>query len=233
MKHLLHLLKHDFTLLFRNNIIQVSVLVTAIYIGLFYWLKDLQYAEKILVLIIFNDPTLIGFLFAGVMVLFETNENTLQALSVTPATKAQYILSKTMALTVVALGCCLAMAFAGVGTAFSVIHYCMASVLTTMMFSFFGFVMVAGEATFNRFILKSVGLLMVFSLPFLGYFGVSPRVWFLWVPTQPAIDLFQAALSGEYSPGTLIYAYAALSCWIAVSFYLAWKMMRKSFNPDR
>jgi fluoroquinolone transport system permease protein len=230
MKNFLHLLKHDYKLFNRNNIISISILVTAIYMALFYWLSGLEDAEKILVLVIFNDPVLIGFLFAGVMVLFEKNENTLQALSVSTLTKAQYILSKSIALTTIALGCCLAMALAGVGVHFNFLHFSMATILTTLMFSFFGFMIVAGETTFNRFILKAVGLLIFMSLPFLGYFGLSPRLWFLWIPTQPAIDLFQAALTKNSPLNTLVYAYTALSFWTMVSFYLSRKMIQKSFN---
>lgn len=232
MKNFLHLLKHDFTLLHRNNIIKISILVTAIYIGIFYWLSGLDDAEKILVLVIFNDPVLIGFLFAGVMVIFEKNENTLQALSVSPVTKTQYILSKSIALTIIGTGCCLAMALAGVGTHFNFFHFGMAGALTTLMFSFLGFMMVAGEATFNRFILKTIGIMLFLSLPFLGFFGLSPREWFVWIPTQPAIDLFRASLTdpAEVSSGIIIYAYTALIFWIILSFYLSRKMIQKSFN---
>lgn len=230
MKNFLHLLKHDLRLLSRNNIITISILVTAIYIGVFFWLREMEDAEKALVLVIFNDPALIGFLFGGVMVLFEKNENTLQALSVSPVTKAQYILSKSVALTLIATVCCFAMAIAGAGKGFSIIHFGMAAVLTTLMFSFLGFMVVAGEATFNRYLLKAVGLLIFLSIPFLGYFGISSREWFLWVPTQPAIDLFQASLSQESSIGILVYAYAALGFWTIVCFYLSRKMIQKSFT---
>ena len=233
MKNFLHLLKHDFVLLNRNNIIKISVLVTAIYIGLFYWLSGMDDAEKVLVLVIFNDPALIGFLFAGVMVLFEKNENTLEALSVSPVTKAQYILSKSVALTLIATACCFAMAIAGVGTDFNFIHFGLASIMATLMFSFLGFMIVAGEATFNRYILKAVGLLVFLSLPFLGYFGLSPREWFLWIPTQPAIDLFQLSFTEgaeDHSPDLLIYTYTALSFWLILTFYLSRKRIQKSFN---
>lgn len=230
MKIFLHLLTQDFRLLQRYNIIKVSILVTAIYMALFYWLRELEEAEKILVLIIFNDPALIGFLFAGVMVLFERNENTLQALSVTPLRKGQYILSKSLALSLIATACCFAMAIAAMGSRFNFIHFGMASMLTTLMFSFLGFMMVAGEKGFNRFILKTLGIILVLALPFLGFFGLSPREWFLWIPSQPAIDLFRASFR-EDSPGSMIlYAYSALIFWTAAGFYLSRKMIRKSFN---
>lgn len=230
MKNFLHLLKHDFLLLSRNNIIAISVIVTLIYIGVFYWLSGLVNAEKFLVLVIFNDPALIGFLFTGVMVLFEKNENTIQALAASPVAKGHYILSKSIALTTIATLCCFAMALAGMGTQFHFIHFGLASMLTTLIFSFFGFIIVAGENTFNKFILKAIGLLILIAIPFLGYFGISSRFWFLWMPTQPAIDLFEASFSTETSTSTLIYAYSALSFWVLLTFILSRKMIHKSFN---
>ena len=230
MKNFLHLLKHDLILLSRNNIIAISVIVTAIYTAIFMWLSGMDEAEKVLVVVIFNDPALIGFLFAGVIVLFEQNENTLQALSVTPLTKAQYILSKSVALNIVATACCLAMATAAVGTAFNFLHFTMATVLTTFMFTFFGFMMVAGETTFNRYILKAAGLLILMAIPFLGYFGMVSRTWFLWMPTQPAIDLFSASFAEDTPAGIILYAYMALVFWVCLTFYLSRKMIEKSFN---
>lgn len=230
MKNFFHLLKHDFMLLSRNNIIIVAVLVTAIYLGVFSWLSGLEHADRILVVVIFNDPALIGFLFTGVMVLFEKNENTLQVLEISPLSKGHYILSKSVALTIVATFCCFAMAVAGLGKSFSFVHFGLATVMTTMMFSFMGFMAVAGESSFNRYILKAIGLLIFLSLPFLAYFGVSPREWFLWIPTQPSIDLFNLAITGEGSAELIIYGYLGLSFWIIVTFYLSVKMIPKSFN---
>ncbi|MCU0397747.1 MAG: hypothetical protein MUC73_06555, partial [Cyclobacteriaceae bacterium] len=99
MNQLLHLLKFDFILLNKNKIITISILVTAIYVGVFKGLSYLGNMEKLLILVIFNDPALLGFLFVGVLVLFEKNENTLDALAVTPIKISNYILSKSISLT--------------------------------------------------------------------------------------------------------------------------------------
>ena len=71
MKHFFHLVKFDFLLINKNQITVISLIVTAIYVGVFKGLSVLGNIEKLLVLIIFNDPALLGFLFVGVMVLFE------------------------------------------------------------------------------------------------------------------------------------------------------------------
>jgi fluoroquinolone transport system permease protein len=230
MNQFLHLLKHDFRLLQRHKILAISILVTAIYIAVFKALSHFSQADRILVLVIFNDPALLGFLFVGVMVLFEKNENTLQALSVSPLKESNYIFSKTIALSVISVICCYAMAFAGMGLDFHFGHYFFASLFTSNLFAFLGFIIVAGVTSFNRFLMKAVGLLITLSIPFLGYYGVLPRVWFLWMPTQPCIDLFRAAFYQDVTSNEMLYAYVAMIFWLIVTGLLAIRTFRKNFK---
>ena len=123
MKQLQHLIKHDFMLLLRNKIIAVSVVVSILYVLIFKAISDWGDVDKLLVLVIFNDPALLGFLFVGVMVLFEKNENTLQVLAVSPLKISNYILSKSITLTSIAIGCCFLMAFASKGCNFNFFHF--------------------------------------------------------------------------------------------------------------
>ncbi|MCB0553945.1 MAG: hypothetical protein KDD02_10365, partial [Phaeodactylibacter sp.] len=65
-------------------------------------LPDGQYGW-LTVFLIFNDPMGLGLMFIGALYLFEKNENTLQALSVTPLRAWQYLASKTITLSLIAL----------------------------------------------------------------------------------------------------------------------------------
>lgn len=230
MRELSHFLKHDFRLLNRNRIIQISVLVTIIYIAVFKGLSAFGNMDQLLVLVIFNDPALLGFLFIGVITLFEKNENTIQVLAVTPFNEKNYILSKSISLTVIALVCCLAMAIAADGFNFNMIHFILASVLTSMLFSFLGFIAVSGENSFNKYILKALGYLVLLSLPFTGYFGLTEFYWFVLFPTQPAIDLFHASFDETMSAGRIFYAYSGLIVWCLVSYYIALKSITKNIT---
>jgi fluoroquinolone transport system permease protein len=230
MKQLKHLLIYDFILLQRNKIIGISLAVTALYTGAFQGLAMLGDMEKLLILVIFNDPALLGFLFVGVMVLFEKNENTLQALAVSPMEIQWYILSKASALTLISLFCCFAMAFATKGFDFQYIHYAFASMLTTYLFSFIGFMVVAGESIFNNYILKALGVILLLSTPFLGYFDVLPAVWFVLFPTQPAIDLYQISFEKNTDNEHIIYTYTLLIFWTMASYFGALKLMKKNLS---
>lgn len=231
MRQLSHLLKFDFLLVNKNKIITISLIVTAIYVGVFKALAAMGNIEKFLVLVIFNDPALLGFLFVGVMVLFEKNENTLQALTVTPIKISNYIISKSIVLTVVSLVCCYAMVIAGYGLEFNFIHFTFGTILTTLIFSMLGFVAVAGQTSFNKYILRALGIILFLTLPFLGYFDVVPKMWFALFPTQPAIDLYNLSFATESTTVEIATAYALCLFWVVVTFYWAkYSITKKIFK---
>ena len=213
-----NLFKLDWMLIHRNKIILISAGVTAIYTLLFNALSGVDQVEKFLILIIFNDPALLGVLFVGVMVLFEKNERSLQALSVTPVRWSHYLWSKTLALTLIALLCCYAMAFATLGWDLHWGHFTTATLLTTMLFSFIGFVAVAGEATFNTYMLKAAVVILVLAIPFIGYFGVVPFSWFMFFPTYYVLLLFDVALGIATDWTTIVLGYVGSIIWTAVIY---------------
>jgi fluoroquinolone transport system permease protein len=230
MKQFIHLLKLDFILLQRYKVIGISIALTIIYIAIFKAISQFGNTDRILILIIFNDPALLGFLFTGVMILFEKNENTLQALAVSPLKERNYMLSKTVSLSTVSLVCCYAMAFAAVGMNFNLIHYFFASLLTTVFFTFSGIIIVSGVDTFNRFLMKAVGFLILLSLPFLGYYELLSRNWFLWMPTQSCIDLYRAAFEENVPVWETVYAYVSISLWVIGSYHFALRLLKKNLN---
>jgi fluoroquinolone transport system permease protein len=230
MNQLGHLLKHDFMLLSRNNVITISIIVTLIYVGLFKLLSAMGNIEKVLVTVIFNDPALLGFLFVGVMVLFEKNENTIQALAVSPVKISNYILSKSISLTLVSLLCCFAMAISGYGMDFKFIHFSMAAIFTTMMFSFLGFIAVAGQSNFNQYILRALGIILFLSLPFLGYFDLVEETWFVLFPTYPAIKMFDFSFQKIVPFWEMIFIYLVSAFWMILTFKWALHTTRKNFR---
>ncbi|MEZ4897696.1 MAG: hypothetical protein R2806_12710 [Saprospiraceae bacterium] len=229
MRTFLHLLRWDLTLLNRNQVLSISVLVTGIYLGLFWWLQQFMVVDQLLVLVIFNDPALLGFLFIGVMVLFEKNEGTLQALVVTPVAETYYLWSKITALTLISLLCCYGLVGIVHGLNFHWLHFGVAAAGTTVFFGLLGFILVSGVDTFNQYIMRSVGLLILLSLPFIGYFGVLPMKYFVWIPIWPALELFSAAFRSAPA-GSLVLYYLLLLAWNIIAYVYALRAFRKNIK---
>lgn len=227
----IHLLRWDLRLLQRYQIVTVSAIVTLIYILVFNGLAQFGSLDKLLILIIFNDPALLGFLFMGVMILFEKNENTLPALSTTPLPLHYYLLSKSLALTGLSLVCCWAMAWAAHGLDFHYLHFSAAAVLSSLTFGFFGIAVVMGANSFNQFILRALGCFFLIAFPFLGYFEITPRWLWLWNPAQPTLDLFDAAFHAADAM-RLLYAYALALLWLAISYGWAIRAFRQHLQKQ-
>lgn len=230
MKQLYHLIKHDFRLFNRNKIILISILVTAIYVAVFKGLSQVMDVEKLLILVIFNDPALLGFLFIGVMVLFEKNENVTQVLSVLPMKFSNYILSKVITLTLIALFCCFAMVIASYGWNFNYFHFAMATIFTSTIFSFIGFAVVAGQHSFNRYIINAIGIILFLCFPFLYYFDLIDKIWFYLFPTTYVIDLYSMSFSNEFSVPEIVITYCITIAWTVLTFYWANKRVTTKFS---
>lgn len=228
MNHFLKLLRHDLLLLNRYQIISISVAITLIYIGLFLWLRQFGIAEEVLIVLLFNDPAILGLMFIGVMMMFEKSESTITALSVLPISAADYLWSKAISLTGVALFCALAIALVGLGTAFSWIHFSLSLIGVTLLFSFIGVWVVAGERDLNRYLMKVAGVVIVLSLPVLTFFGLIDDLWVAWLPTYPAIKLIAWSITERPSVALITAAYGGLLVWCGV-FY---RMGLQALKPE-
>ncbi|MEM9675850.1 MAG: hypothetical protein AAF992_24885 [Bacteroidota bacterium] len=226
MKALTNLLRWDLLLLHRNQLIVISLLVAGVYLGLFYLLKDLGNLEKLLVLLIYNDPVVTGLMFVGALVLFEKDQHTLEALAISPLSTDTYLWSKAISLTLVALGTSLIMAWAGYGWQFQYVHFMMGVIGASLFYIFLGGWMVAQANSFNQFLVRMIPLLILTALPFIPFFGAASSGWFYPIPSYPSILLLQAAFEG-ISTTEIVYAYGYGTLAVVGSYYLARASFRK------
>ena len=227
MNHLLKLLKWDFILFNRNKLILLSVIVAIIYIGVFYLLKPLGNLTMLTVILIFNDPVVTGFLFAGVLLLFDKNQNTLEAISVLPLSFKKYILSKAILLSLLGTVTSIIMALVTRGTDFNFIHLLLASFLTAFIFSGFGFAMSSVSKTFNQLLLYSIPFLIVSAIPFLPLFGFGKLEYFFVIPSAGGIGLLEAAFDPK-PLSKLFFVYVHLAAWTWISWKIAVKATMKT-----
>lgn len=226
MKKLLATVKWDLTLAVKYNIVAVAILVTIVYTVLFKVFSFNRF-DDLLIILIFSDPVMLGFVFIGVLVLFEKGANTLQAVVVTPLKAWQYLWSKTISLTLIAAVCSLVMAIVGHGWKFHYLYLALAVLLSSALFVMIGFIGVARVSTFNQYIIIVPLFLTPMILPFLNFFGVTNTYWFYLIPSQASLILFRAAFK---SGSTLEIAYAIL--YLGMCTALAYSLARKSFEVN-
>ncbi len=223
MKQLVHLLRWDFIQLQRNQMISISLLVATVYLGIFYLLKPLGNLKSVLIVIIFNDPVIMGYLFAGVLLLFEKNQRTLDVLSVVPLSHEAFLWSKALSLSLVATLTALLMVWVGYGWAINYLHFVAAVMGTSVLFVWIG-CMIGGRAHgFNSYLMRSIGVLIPTALPLLALFNVWDSPLLYLIPSFPGILLLKASFK-TIEPWHYIYSYAYLPLALAFTFFWCKKL---------
>jgi len=220
MKSLVQLLKWDAILFNRNRLFLLSLVVAIIYTGLFYLLKPLGSLDTILVVLIFNDPVVTGYLFAGILLLFDKSQHTLQAIAVLPIPFRQYLLSKTILLSVVATFTALIMTIATRGMDFNWAHLLVGVFLSAFIFSLIGFSIGAMINGFNQLLIYSVPFLVLCAIPLLPVFGFGRPEYFFLLPSTGGIQLLRASFDEQDGIITLL-SYGHLLAWTFTSWRVA------------
>lgn len=114
MSALRTLLVHDLRLQYRYGIHAAYGAVIALYAALLFFAGPYAPAWA-LALLIFSDPSALGFFFLGGLMLLEKGEGVRAALAISPVSARTYLLAKAMTLTALALAAVLVLALAKSG----------------------------------------------------------------------------------------------------------------------
>jgi fluoroquinolone transport system permease protein len=226
MKALGIFIRWDSVLLFRNRLFHVALAVAAIYTGIFFLLKPLGSLTKVLVILIFNDPVVTGFIFGGVIWLFDKNQHTLQAISVLPVNRRLYLLSKILILSLLAVFVSLVMALATVGMNFNVLHLVISVFLSSFIFSSTGFTLAAISRGFNGFLMYSIPFFIISAVPLLYMFGIGDIMYYIPFPTTGCIEVLRASfipLNAWY----VLIMYCQMIVWSVIAWRMAVKVTQK------
>ncbi len=219
MTQFINMLQWEGILLLRYKLVQVSVLVTALYIGLFQVLKLLGNSELFAMLLTLNDPALIGMLFVAVTILFERESGSLNAVFVSPLRLHAYLSAKLLSLALLGTICGWAMTVALLGTGIQHFGFLIACFLITWLFGCLGIILVAPMRRFVDFLLPMAGILMLMIVPLLDWFGIAtiPGKWLF--PMEHGLQLLAWSMNFKVqsfpwlSLGLLIAACIASYFW--------------------
>ena len=232
MKTILRLIKWDLTLQVRYNILTIAVVISALYILLFKSLPG-ENLDPLLILLILSDPAMFGVMFIGVLVLYEKDNNTLDALIVTPLKSSQYLWSKAISLTLIAVPIALAIAIFGHGFNLNYFYYITGLVLSSIMFVFIGFIIVSKSNGFNQYIIKFAFCTLPISIPVIGIFDLYQSNIYYLIPSQATILLLKAGLNHSIANWQILYSLLYLIIWLLFSFFFAIKAYNKNLTKGK
>ena len=163
---------------------------------------------------------MLGFLFVGVMILFEKDSNTLQAIIINPLKNWQYIWAKAISLTFISTLVGLIMLYAGYSGKIQPLYMLIALSFTSILFVFFGVIGVVRVRTFIQYMIIIPMFLMPMIIPLLDFFRVYTAKWMYLIPSHASLILMKASIQSQPA-GDIIYAIFYLLLWIIVAYKIA------------
>lgn len=213
------LLGWQFLILYKNNLINISIIVTVMYALIFFLIKDFPNVDKFLTLLIFNDPAIIGLFFVGLSIIMEKNDEVLPALFVTPMNSHFYLLSKVVALSIIGWACAAGMAMALLGLDILWLHFSVGVFTTCFIFSLAGIFVVSFTTEFLNFMLRSIPIMLLLALPLLNYFGLTDLAIFRLLPIQGPLTLIVHSIEKSFDLTTILISYVGIIFWILLLYY--------------
>lgn len=217
----------DVRLLWRHGFFWVYVVACGVYWLLLHFVPA-SYQETTALLLTFSDPSALGLILAGGMVMLESDQGVHDPLFVTPLRVREYLAAKAAALATLSLAAAWAIHLPSLGMPASPLAYSIGVVLTSSLMTLLSIGVVAKCRTINGFIMKSQAFALPFTIPLLGMLdGWHYPIYYL-LPTEGTILLLESAYR-KLATWEWIYAILILVVWNAVIFFWA----RLSYEKHR
>ena len=214
---LLQALKHDVKYQFRYGFYYAYLFVSVIYIAILLYLPT-EFKALVTGIIVFSDPAMLGFFFVGAIILVEKGENIFEGLFVTPLKVNEFLISRVLSLSVLALTTSLVIAIIALGFNFNYILLFTGLMLTAVFFTFLGLTLAVRVKTVNEYILYSILYSIIISIPILEFIGIyESTLFYLW-PTRASLLLILGAFTGNIAVFEMIYSIFILIIWVIVAY---------------
>lgn len=213
LRRLISMLRWDIQLQMRYGLYTVYAVITTLYVaGVLGVPTDVR--PSAVTFVVFSDPVFLGMFFIGALVLFEKGDGVLDALTVSPLDRREYLVSKVLSLTVLAVLSSLLVAVVGHGLDFDGGLFLLGVVLSSVLFVLIGFVAVARFDTINAYLLTALVYLLPTVFPLVGFIGIDHPLLYL-IPTKATLLLLGGAFGavGPLAGSEFVYAVSYLTLW--------------------
>ncbi len=221
-------LKWQLVLLKKNNIISISFGVTMIYGLILFFLRDVGSFNELLVGLVMNDPSVIGYFFIGLAIYTEIKYQILSPILVAPVSINYLIISKVLALSIIGVICSLALAVLVLGFDFNILPFVVGSFGICMLSALLGMIVLTYASEFLKFTMLSIPFFLVFiNIPLLQYLGVIEMKMIKYIfPVQGSLDLIDYAISGTDINDK--FSYISIGIYVPIFYVLAyWRFNKK------
>jgi fluoroquinolone transport system permease protein len=217
MSRLTATLRLDTRLQARNNvylIVGVAALVLALPLRALFTPEQLRFFMPLIAL---SGVGLTTFFLVSVLLMLERGEGTLDVILVSPLRPGEYLASKLVTVTALALIEGAVIAGVAYGTGLSFFWLALAVAMRAGLVGAAGVALGVRYRSITRFLFPAIGMTLFFDLPALFYLELWPsEIFYLW-PTLPSLLLAKAAFL-PIEPREIVYscAYGALAVAAAI-----------------
>jgi fluoroquinolone transport system permease protein len=214
-------LKYDLKFQFRHGFYHVYLIITVLYILVLRFLPD-GILDTATILILFTDPSVLGFFFIGGILLFERGQNIHASLFTTPVHLREYLWAKALSLALLALLSSFAIIVFTYGFNMNPLPLFFGILLSSIFFTLIGLTLAARFKSLNRYFFTSPLYIILFMLPLLELLGLARSPLFYLLPTKGSLLLIGGALAAP-SPVEWLYSIAILIIWIVLAYLWAYR----------
>lgn len=211
---------HEMRLQWKNGLCGIYVLITLLYIFGLGYVPD-GYKEMVSIILVVTDPTFIGLMFVGALILLEKNQGIPKGIGVSPLGEAGYIVGKVCSLLVVSL--CTSLCLLWAGKVNVQLHQVCGIILSAGLFTLMGMIVGSVVKNINQFLMLSAVICIPLGIPviifYLGDFGN----WLSIIPTYALLHLMHAKSSNI----GVVIDFVSLGAWAAMMCYFAKNMVRE------
>ena len=230
MKRLVTTIRCDLTLQFRNGFYAATVFVTAVWALILVQAGSFDMRWLLPPLVVGN--LMVGtFSFIGGLVLLERGEGSLTAQVVTPLRISEYLTSKVVTLTLLAVAETLVIVFLMAGRHFNAFLLIIGAVLAAAIYCLAGFIAVARYDSINEYLLPSGMYVAVLWLPLIAYLA-QWQPWILYLHPLAAPLLLVEASFEIVTLWQILYGFGYSLAWV-ILLYLASRVAFRRWIIER
>jgi fluoroquinolone transport system permease protein len=216
VKRVLNSMRFDILSLFRNGICLIYAIVSILYIFAIR-LTPRELKNVVSTVILFSDPSLLGFYFIGAIILLEKDHHTMENIFATPLSVGEYIVAKTIALSIVTVVFSFFIVIFSHGFDFNPIFLFLGVLLSSFFFTLLGFIAAVKVKSLNGFLWMSPLYVVLAFLPIAETLGIYKTGLFYLIPGKASLILIEAAFN-RAEVWQLIYALFTMALLIAVVY---------------
>ncbi len=188
-------LKADVRFQLKQGFYLVYIILTLTYMVVLGKLPQ-EWKSAIIPLVLFSDPSMVGFFFIGALVMLEKVQGVIQYVVVTPLRSLEYLLAKVLSLTILAIAATIMITLVTYGYALNWFLLILAVILTSSFFVFYGFIVAVRCTTLNQYFIRMIPYLLLIVLPCFSLLGF-PYAWVFNVfPSVAGLKLVYGAFNG-------------------------------------